>query len=663
MANIYSYPTIFSSAGNPVTFAFSANTSNFAYFNCKVFEANSNTLLVSNNVYPFPDSPNYGFLNLSNILSSIVRSDIDNGNDIVRAKDKNIKGVYVQISDINTSLSAVTSTTSSTIYGYESKKSILHTENSGIQIWYGSAITVNSGFLTYKPNNTKVNEYSNEQLYFLVTGANAPNLIAKYSTVSGDYDYILTGGTQQLISNAVAPRRSVGTVTVTDTVTNINDNVGIYVNGSTFIGDVFVESTNESTTSIANRLATRINNYGLYSASNIGNVVSISGNTGTTQNGNTITGARVLTGATTTSSTAVIATAIISPSLPEASEIITVSVADPVFGMIDLCTYIANSSDASNAVTYATNLKNSINTNSYGYAARNAGGNIVLSARTNVSQALMNYQDAYIQGSSLSYGSGFFLNGQDGVTGGTSIYSAITISTTNFSGGTTGSSAVYATVLAPMHRLQVSPKKLIRDGQIPSDDFSNGNSYSVSVWLNDFQLIQPRTYLCVDSDCSKEYVNILFQNSLGGVDSFQFQAPQQSVKIDRKTSKKNNYDIKNDTYYTSNSNYELQDVKFNRSEQVYESNSVVEITVWTDFLSDTQAEYLIELVQSKDIYLESNIGRLLPVTLVDTTYKVIKSKYSPKLNQYQFTFQFDDNLLPNIDDNISFVVNQPLKYD
>ncbi len=188
-----------------------------------------------------------------------------------------------------------------------------------------------------------------------------------------------------------------------------------------------------------------------------------------------------------------------------------------------------------------------------------------------------------------------------------------------------------------MFRIQTSPKVLKSNG---ITGFTNNIPYSVKIKNNGGTTIsEVKNYLYTEDECNLDYVNIAFTNSLGGIDTYQFINPQESLNVTKLNVTKNNINLDGSSIYSTGGVY-------NVSDETYHTQTKSSIKVYTKSLTDNESDWLSELVKSKNIYIELADGNLVPVQLTTTNYSIQKKKYTTELNQYQFDFSFSDNFLP-----------------
>jgi len=648
--NINKTPYSVAPVGNPVIFSFSASSATTRLFQVSIKEPFNNTTIYTGKVYPTPSNTTEGFFNASNILSSLVRHDFDNNNTLLINKPKNFQRYYLDINEygINTStgqLQVITSGFTSSGYTvYESRLNVPYWSKTLTPTTYPMTNSTgqNYKFLTNRPDYVKVNEYSAEQLYFLkkpegnFSTTITQNKIESFGSVSASRTY----------DTSTVPGLSF-TIESTAYVTffidgDFTNSYSIYGSGGAFasLADVLVD------------LASNINSYPHdYSATTSGTDITIiaplSG--GSTYNGyynrvyvkgNTITpyydNQLPLTGGVstnilvtnvvyiqyaTTSNGAVSAEVTFdfnaySGLFPElTTNFFTLFVNDPNYGSIGL--YAGSGPGFFTLQDALDYYVAAINGNSYLYSATTSAGFMTITAPISLGQSINGNLGSW----SITIGA--VTEGGEG----------------QFEGGVDTNELEY--------RLQVSPKKLALSGLT----FAPGDTYTINVNnVFDQPISEYRHYIYEDTECNVDYVNILFSNSVGGVDSIQMKAPKMNFTNDKKNILRNNLNVESETPY-------LTDEVYNQQKSIYANTLSSQITLSTNYLNDLESEWLVELLNSQNIYIELNDGDLLPVVMVNNDYAMKKKKYQTEFISYDFTFELPTNFFNLYDNTISIIQN------
>jgi hypothetical protein len=153
---------------------------------------------------------------------------------------------------------------------------------------------------------------------------------------------------------------------------------------------------------------------------------------------------------------------------------------------------------------------------------------------------------------------------------------------------------------------------------------SNGNA-----------VIEERKYLYKKLDCSLQPINILFSNTLGGIDSYQFVNPVKSIDVTKTTIIKNPYRLDASGNYTD----KIGSI-YNAVEEIINVSSKITYTATSRPLSDTEAEWLNELFISRQAFIEVSNGFIFPIIITNTNYVVQRMRYlGNNLNIAQITFR------------------------
>jgi len=134
---------------------------------------------------------------------------------------------------------------------------------------------------------------------------------------------------------------------------------------------------------------------------------------------------------------------------------------------------------------------------------------------------------------------------------------------------------------------------------------------------------------------------VVFTNSLGGVDTIQLIQPVESIEVARLNIKKNNINT------TDSSVFLGEFGGFNVQNSTYDVTSKSTIKAYTKTMSNEYSNWLIELVKSKNVFIETLYSDLVPVQLKATTFNIDQTRFKrTEPIQYQFEFMFDDNFNP-----------------
>lgn len=171
-----------------------------------------------------------------------------------------------------------------------------------------------------------------------------------------------------------------------------------------------------------------------------------------------------------------------------------------------------------------------------------------------------------------------------------------------------------------MYRADVSPSAVQRAGL----SLTNIVYYTVSIVDdNGDPLTDVRTYVYKPTECGKEYVNICFLNSLGGVDGAQFHSPVETHNFNKFQVKQNTLGLDSNSQYGDNS-----DGIFNPSEVTINNTVASQIRVTSEPLSDADAYWLIELFKTKQAWVKLSSGMFAPIELQNPNYQVARLRLS-----------------------------------
>lgn len=643
-------PLRFTPAGNPVIFAVSGSNPDTIVYRSELIEANSGAVIYSGNIYPKPLTPSLANINLTNQLSSLVRADVDNDDSLFLGKTEPMLGYRLSTSEYGLSGGVITqlasATTSNTFYAFEAGlDSFNYTTR-----FVGNTYVVKPGstgkFLTLQPDSKAVNVWGLEQLYFIQSGYTGITLNVSIPISGTVYEEVYTESLPYLISAGTPETRAMASITITGTCAT-DDNLTVKVNGST-LGSYSATSVSLPTTSLATGLSNALSSNGSgYTASVSGSTVYIQAPVGLGSSGNSLTLTTTYASATTvniitggTSATVILGSY---ERLPTIFEMVIVEVNDPYYGIYNIWEDVVDFSlytpDLSGFTACLVDNINGYGGN-LGYSCTQLDYNqFRITARPGLGDT-MNATESWITFPSVpeSYDGIWYGGITSGYSAQTTFHSIIPHSKTSFANGVTATNDLSGFTMPNMIRINVSPKKFIANGV--NDLIVNQDYYIKIKDTSGNTISEIKTYKYQPDICHLEYVNILFTNSIGGVDSYQFINPQESLSVEKLKISKNNINLDSSTPYITNGVY-------NPIDQTYHSVGKSGIKVWTKELSDDESGWLTELVMSKNIYVELTDGSLVPVQLINTNYDIRKKKYvRSELNQYQFEFSFSEDYIP-----------------
>lgn len=215
----------------------------------------------------------------------------------------------------------------------------------------------------------------------------------------------------------------------------------------------------------------------------------------------------------------------------------------------------------------------------------------------------------------------------------------------------TYTTAVPGTATDKMYRLNVSPKSL---KSVHNLTMSSGDYYTVQVVdANGAPKTETKKYIFNSVECHLELVNVLWVNSIGGVDSYQFVNPTEASIVKRTSTRRNTY-RKNGNAYTN-----ISDGIYNPSEEILNAVPQVTAKLNTRTLSDQEVFWLGELVNSRQVFVELTDGKLLPAVLATNNFNYQRTRYlKGELNVMTFEIQFAENFVPALSNgSVSYIVS------
>ncbi|RYE52516.1 MAG: hypothetical protein EOP48_16335 [Sphingobacteriales bacterium] len=171
-----------------------------------------------------------------------------------------------------------------------------------------------------------------------------------------------------------------------------------------------------------------------------------------------------------------------------------------------------------------------------------------------------------------------------------------------------------------LFRLQVSPKSL-KESVLA--DFTEVAYYTIHIEdENGDKRSETRTYLYKPLPCHLEPTNMLWFNSLGGVDTYQFVNVQESNQITKNTFKGNIFKVDNGLY--SNRTDDI----WNAPESVININQQGTYTASSRIINDAESRWFNELFTSRKVFVELGNNSLVPVMIDATNYSIQRQKYN-----------------------------------
>lgn len=174
-------------------------------------------------------------------------------------------------------------------------------------------------------------------------------------------------------------------------------------------------------------------------------------------------------------------------------------------------------------------------------------------------------------------------------------------------------------------------------GSTPSTVLNGAKSYTIQLRDNtNAELSELFTYN-IDSVCSKyDPVRLQFLNSMGGFDSFNFNLKSiEEEDIQKASFVKQPREFKSALFNLAASyNY----TKGSRGTVDYDIRKTKKLTINTDYLTDEESAWMLELVSSPIVYTEHN-NELIAVTCKEKRFKK-QTSLNDKLRQYTFDIEY-----------------------
>ena len=191
-----------------------------------------------------------------------------------------------------------------------------------------------------------------------------------------------------------------------------------------------------------------------------------------------------------------------------------------------------------------------------------------------------------------------------------------------------------------MYRLNISPKALKDSNSV---DFTDVSYYIVDlVDAAGTAKTVERVYQYEPVECWRDYMNIAWINSLGGLDSYQFTAPQDSINVNRFQIKVSPYGIDQDGVYS-----DMNGGIFNPTDVIISSKTTTTTRITSKELSDAEAYWLQELFQSKQAFCETTDMSLVPLLVNNTSYAIPRLKYRRgQLNIIEIDVTLAEGIIP-----------------
>lgn len=192
-----------------------------------------------------------------------------------------------------------------------------------------------------------------------------------------------------------------------------------------------------------------------------------------------------------------------------------------------------------------------------------------------------------------------------------------------------------------MYRLNISPKALVDSSNL---DFSDVNFYTVDLVDGVMNPVTTeRVYCHKKIECHLDMVNVMWVNPYGGLDSYQFVAPQDRLEINRVVMKRNTLGINSDGVYD-----DFNDGVFNPSDVIVNNTAITITKMVSRQLNDREAYWLQSLFTSKQVFIELTDMAMVPALLQQNQYAIQRPKYNRgTLNTTSIDLQLAQGVIAN----------------
>jgi hypothetical protein len=664
--NIINQPLKYTPAGNPNRWTFSAD-SKVIFFKTLVYDEADNQLS-NNNLFVSPLDITTASFDVSGIVKGLVKPEIDNQYQVpVTGKTLPLAGYYLTVTPYSAATSGLlrnipvpmtTGTTTDLKYVIDGKLDILNYTNlwtANSHICTGTGNTAN--YLTYQPDYKCTNEYAAEQLWSIIDASSSAITVDYVINGSDTISVPFSGITTEFVTQvpAVPPTLGVATITITGTG-QVNDNIIVYAENTTQatpqveLGRYAIVSSAQTVNSIANALYSQLNanTHGYNVQYDLANQITITAPTGTGGDLFNCRTDRYLTGTTLTAITDSISATVTLTGLTYTTDLFsttTIQINDPDFGAIVIL-YSPSIIFDEVLEDYLDNLVAAINVVAVGYTATRVDQTIIISSRQNTGDFFNGVLVTYDNDTDEQPAKAFtFSGGITNSSSGTTItYNIIKHSLQNFTGSTAGEPATTNSTFEfdtnGMIRIQSSIRTLRELGYTGDID-----GYSVTITDNGEPISKTFNYTYCEPECNQRLVNVLWLNSFGAIDTFQFQEPVVTTSTERNSIRRNNANLSASQVYVTRD-------AFNAEKYVYNDVTKSSVKLHSNWISNDTAEWLNELYKTKQCWVELNNGQLLPCQIQENSYTVQRNSYN-QIAQVEFNLEFDNNIiLPTAKDKI-----------
>jgi hypothetical protein len=191
-----------------------------------------------------------------------------------------------------------------------------------------------------------------------------------------------------------------------------------------------------------------------------------------------------------------------------------------------------------------------------------------------------------------------------------------------------------------MFRINCSIKSLKQSMNLVFDTVTR---YSVDVCDGNLNPVsEERIYHVDKSECHLQYLNMLWVNQIGGIDTYTLIQPQDTISVQKQTLKTDPYTVVNGQY-TDRSGGLLKP-----SEIIVENELLTTAKAHSRWISDEEAVWLGSVYTSKQVFIELGDYSIVPVMVQGNNYTIPKQRYNPgQPMQVSFDLQLTRGIIPS----------------
>ena len=207
---------------------------------------------------------------------------------------------------------------------------------------------------------------------------------------------------------------------------------------------------------------------------------------------------------------------------------------------------------------------------------------------------------------------------------GSEVQGNIQVTLRTFSGGVVGTLDLKGSVDNMGTIIPVGPQNLL-DAGITQIQLDNTDWYGITVAARTF-------YFRIDREaCNYDRANFFFVNKLGAWDFHGISLPKRkSTNIKRETLVKPFVN-----YSSALSSYDIT----RRGKDIYDISLQDSFTIPTQYLTQGEAEWLSEMIESTEVYLQDG-SNFIPIVITNSSYLHNTNKRAQKIFQYEIQYQY-----------------------